>query len=62
MLPIREVDRDHIIILPGHSAGIDAYGDPAAHGMTNVAFEMHFYPGLFGWGQIGYTVQRDWLR
>lgn len=58
---IREVDRDHIIILPGHYSGIDAYGDPAAHGMTNVAFEMHFYPGLFGWGEIGYTVNRDWL-
>jgi len=58
---IRRVDPDHIIVLPGHSSGIDAYGDPAAHGMTNVAFEMHFYPGLFGWGQIGYTVHRDWL-
>jgi endoglucanase len=58
---IREVDRDHIIVLPGHSSGIDAYGDPAERGMKNVAFEMHFYPGLFGWGQIGYTVHRDWL-
>jgi glucan 1,3-beta-glucosidase len=59
---VRAVDRDHVIILPGHSAGIDAYGVPAQQGMTNVAFEMHFYPGIFGWGQIGYGVQRDWLR
>ena len=59
---IRSVDRDHIIVLPGHNSGIDAYGDPAARGQTNVAFEMHFYPGLFGWGQIGYHVHRDWLR
>ena len=59
---VRAVDRDHVIILPGHSAGIDAYGVPGDQGMTNVAFEMHFYPGIFGWGQIGYGVQRDWLR
>jgi endoglucanase len=59
---VREVDQDHIIILPGHSAGIDAYGDPADRGMENVAFEMHFYPGIFGWGTIGYDVHRDWLR
>jgi endoglucanase len=58
---IRSVDPDHIIILPGHNSGIDAYGDPAAAGMKNVAFEMHFYPGIFGWGQIGYGVHRDWL-
>lgn len=59
---VRAVDEHHIIILPGHSAGIDAYGKPADHGMTNVAFEMHFYPGIFGWGEIGYEVHRDWLR
>ncbi len=59
---VRAIDRNHVIILPGHSAGIDAYGDPAERGMTKVAFEMHFYPGIFGWGQIGYQVHRDWLR
>ncbi|MDO3383724.1 cellulase family glycosylhydrolase [Gilvimarinus algae] len=58
---VRAVDSEHIIILPGHSAGIDAYGDPQDRGMENVAFEMHFYPGIFGWGEIGYQVQRDWL-
>ena len=58
---IREVDTDHIVILPGHNSGIDAYGDPKDAGMTNVAFEMHFYPGIFGWGEIGYDVHRDWL-
>lgn len=59
---IREVDQEHIVILPGHnSGGIDAYGDPEEAGMTNVAFEMHFYPGIFGWGEIGYDVHRDWL-
>ena len=58
---VREVDQEHIIILPGHSQGIDAYGNPADRGMENVAFEMHFYPGIFGWGEIGYQVHRDWL-
>jgi len=59
---IRQVDKEHVVILPGHNSGIDAYGIPAQQGMSNVAFEMHFYPGIFGWGQIGYGVQRDWLR
>ncbi len=59
---IREVDSKHMVILPGHnSGGIDAYGDPEAAGMTNVAFEMHFYPGIFGWGEIGYDVHLNWL-
>ena len=58
---VRAVDPNHVIILPGHNSGIAAYGNPAAKGMSNVAFEMHFYPGLFGWGQIGAPVHRDWL-
>lgn len=58
---VREVDKAHVIILPGHDSGIDAYGNPADRGMTNVAFDMHFYPGIFGWGEIGYEVHRDWL-
>ena len=59
---VRAVDPSHVIILPGHdSGGISAYGNPAAKGMKNVAFEAHFYPGLFGWGQIGVDVHRDWL-
>ncbi|QGZ39997.1 glucan 1,3-beta-glucosidase [Pseudoduganella flava] len=59
---IRAVDTNHVIILPGHSKnGIDAYGKPRDHGMTNVAFEMHPYPGHFGWGKPGLRVHRDWL-
>lgn len=58
---IRAVDSDTVVILPGHSQGLDAYPAPADAGMTNVAFEMHFYPGIFGWGEIGYPVHRDWL-
>lgn len=58
---IRAGDPDAVVILPGHSAGIDAYGKPAARGLTNVAFEMHFYPGHFGWGKAGREVHRRWL-
>ena len=60
---VRRFDDEHIVILPGHSegGGINEYGDPLDLGMENVAFEMHFYPGIFGWGDIGYDVHRDWL-
>jgi glucan 1,3-beta-glucosidase len=58
---IRAVDPNHVIILPGHSKGIDAYGKPSEQGMRNVAFEMHPYPGHFGWGKPGVEVHRDWL-
>lgn len=59
---IREVDQNHVIILPGHSKGIDAYGKPSEHGMSNVAFEMHPYPGHFGWGKPGLAVHKAWLH
>ncbi|MFA9218816.1 MAG: glycoside hydrolase family 5 protein [Sphingomonadaceae bacterium] len=59
---IRAVDAQHVIILPGHVEGIAAYGKPAEHGMHNVALEMHFYPGHFGWGQPGAQVHADWLQ
>jgi len=59
---VRAIDENHIIILPAHnSGGISAYDKPADAGMDNVAFEHHAYPGIFGWGEIGYQVHRDWL-
>ncbi len=58
---IRAVDPNHVVILPGHSTGIDAYGKPADKGMRNVAFELHPYPGHFGWGKPGVAVHREWL-
>ncbi|MEI8028510.1 MAG: cellulase family glycosylhydrolase [Comamonadaceae bacterium] len=59
---VRAVDPNHVIILPGHNRGIDAYGKPGEQGMHNVAFEMHFYPGFFGFGQPGVEVHRGWLQ
>ena len=58
---VRAADPHHVIILPGHHTGVSAYGKPAEQGLVNVAFEMHFYPGFFGWGQPGLDVHRDWL-
>ena len=59
---VRAVDSNHVIIFPGHHSGIDAYGKPKEQGLHNVAFEMHFYPGHFGWGKPGLEVHRDWLQ
>lgn len=59
---VRAVDPHHVIILPGHNSGINAYGKPSEQGMKNVAFEMHFYPGHFGWSKAGVDVHRNWLQ
>ena len=59
---IRRIDPDHVILLPDHPKGIAAYGNPAERGMHNVAFEIHPYPGFFGWGKPSMEVHRDWLR
>lgn len=46
---VRTKDTDHVIILPGHDSGVDAYGTPSSKGATNAGTGMHFYPGLWGW-------------
>lgn len=46
---VRAADPTHVILLPGHNSGIDAYGNPNSRGLTNSSFWMHFYPGLWGW-------------
>ncbi len=61
---IRAVDDKHIVLLPSHYGSIDGYGNPTSKGLTNVAFEIHPYPGLFGDrpGDTPYMIHRDWLR
>lgn len=60
---IRAIDTQHIILLPDHpKGGIAAYGKPSEHGMKNVVFQTHPYPGFFGWGKPGMEVHRDWLN
>lgn len=61
-LDIRAVDANHVLIFPGHAAGIDGYGNLVAEGMSNFAFEMHFYPGHFGWSKPGAEVHRNWQQ
>ena len=61
---IRAIDSKHIVLLPSHYGSIDIYGNPADKSQTNVAFEIHPYPGLFGDrpGDTAYMIHRDWLR
>jgi glucan 1,3-beta-glucosidase len=60
---IRAIDTKHIILLPDHpDGGIAAYGKPSDHGMTNVVFQTHPYPGFFGWGKPDAQVHRNWLQ
>lgn len=62
---VREKDSEHVIILPGHnSGGIDSYGKPADSGRQNAAFEMHFYPGFWGWRENDdpVDVHANWLH
>lgn len=61
---IRTIDNKHIVLLPSHYGDIDVYGDVAAKGLKNVAFEIHPYPGLFGDrpNDSFYDIHRDWLR
>jgi endoglucanase len=61
---VRSVDPAHIIILHGHTSGIGAFGNPASRGFSNMAFEMHFYPGIFGWrdNDDPTLVHSDWLH
>lgn len=64
---VRAKDPEHVILLPGHNSGIGAYGNPNTRGLTNVAFWMHFYPGMWGWNEVqGATaqanMQANWLH
>jgi len=61
---IRAKDANHIVLLPSYYGDISAYGNPTTKGMTNVSFEIHPYPGLFGDrpGDSAYNIHRDWLR
>ncbi|WP_231591815.1 cellulase family glycosylhydrolase [Cellvibrio sp. pealriver] len=61
---IRAIDDKHIVMLPSHYGSIEGYGNPAEKGMTNVAFELHPYPGLFGDrpNDSHFDIHRDWLK
>ncbi|BFM19991.1 carbohydrate-binding protein [Gilvimarinus japonicus] len=57
---VRAKDAEHIVILHGHNTtGIDYFSVPG----NDVAYEMHFYPGIFGWrdNDDPTDVHLDWL-
>lgn len=58
---IREVDAHTVVIFPSMPDGVEFYGRPADLGLHKVAFDAHFYPGLFGWGEPTRETHVEWL-
>jgi endoglucanase len=49
---MRQVDPHKILCFPGGKDSLDGvYSSPREQGQTNVMYDMHFYPGFFGWGK-----------
>lgn len=48
---IRKNDKEKLVYAMGFYDGYDFYGDPVKNGWHNVAFQMHYYPGMFGNGE-----------
>lgn len=48
---IRKHDPKKLVFAHGNWDDFAHYGDPKANGWTNVGFQMHYYPGLFGNGR-----------
>jgi hypothetical protein len=65
---VRAKDPDHVILLPGHHSGIDAYKNPNHRGLANNSLWMHFYPGFWGWNETApfgagqANMHSDWLH
>lgn len=59
---MREIDPEAILVFPGWTNDIRFYGNPKEKGYTNVMFDMHFYPGYFGWGHPEPAVHEDFLN
>jgi hypothetical protein len=47
---VRRHDPDKLIFAHGNWDDFAHYGNPAERGWRNVGFQMHYYPGLFGFG------------
>ena len=59
---IRSVDPKKLIYAHGQTDNFDFFGDPKANGWTNVGFQMHYYPGLFGSTPSIRTQQNHFAR
>lgn len=57
---VRGKDGEHIVIMHGHTSGISSFPMPG----NDVAYEMHFYPGFWGWrdNDDHTTVHSEWLH
>lgn len=47
---VRKADPEKLILAMGNYDDFTHYGSPKENGWTNVGYQMHYYPGLFGAG------------
>lgn len=45
---VRRFDPETLVFFHGHWSGFEYFGDPKERGWTNIGYQMHYYPGLFG--------------
>ncbi|RKY24673.1 MAG: hypothetical protein DRP62_03250 [Planctomycetota bacterium] len=58
---IRTIDKKHIIFVQGHG-NVEELPDPKEKGWKNVAYSIHCYPGIFGWGRPTPETQARFLK
>ena len=59
---IRSVDPNHIIIFSSYFNDVSFYGPPEASGWENVAYTVHYYPGLFGNGSPTIETHKRFIQ
>lgn len=47
---VREADPQKLVYFMGHYDGFEHYGSPQENHWSNVGYQMHWYPGMFGNG------------
>ncbi len=62
LLEIRKVDPNKMVYAMGNYDDFTHYGSPKANGWKNVAYQMHYYPGLFGGGDPTILTHAKHLR
>jgi regulation of enolase protein 1 (concanavalin A-like superfamily) len=59
---VRKADPAKLIFAHGNYDDFTHYGDPKKNGWRNVGFQMHYYPGLFGFGSPVPKVHAEHLE
>lgn len=59
---IRRHDPDKLVFAHGNWDDFRHYGNPGTNGWRNVGFQMHYYPGLFGFGNPTTVTHARHLR